>query len=599
MAIVYFDRHGDVDAVMSVHEADQVTVRRIKNFAYSTFSFHDRSREFTWAGKHGYDDCRVDFYDRGTDTIPVGMVPRLTRYLKEQYPGISVRISKALRDLFTPPRGEVTMGEIEEFAGTLGIHDRETGKAYMPFEHQYRLAYLALNRRRCSLFACTSAGKSLAMMIIARYLVERENRKVLVLVPSTGLVEQLYDNFYSDYGWDGAAEACTLIHGKSRDRLSKAEIEALRKLELGEESRLRSITISTWQSLQYKDDSFFRVFTAVLVDEAHSDRGEKLRGIVEKCVNANDFKVGVSGTLPEVDMRSDPADCIDAGYIEGNLGPKVDVVHLRELISAGVLTPVEVKAVFIPYPQSVRPAICSSKCRYQDELDLMVNNGSRKDVMDMLIGAGRITPDQNTVLLYKGKENLRIMREYLEERHPEFRYYVVEGEATPAERERIRKELEKGPGCIMVATYGCMKQGVNIRLLNNLVFAEPGKSEYMIMQSVGRVVRKHPDKAVATVYDLVDDASYYTHPRGGGQPQQRLNYMMQHYYRRVGYYAKEEIPVEEIHLDGMFEAKLQPEDVRRKKDEAVRKAAERKSGKSGKGAKGGRPAGEYVPKFGR
>lgn len=596
MPIVYFEKCSDTYARMSVHETDNVTAKRILNYAYGVFRYRDKSKEYTWEGQNGYSDCMVEFYNKYNNTLPIGLIPRMRNYLKAEFPDITVRISNDIRVMYTPPHGEVTEEVLKEFAEGLDIHDRETGDRFMPFDHQYRLAYLALNKRRCSLFACTSAGKSLAMMLTVRYLVEKENRKVLVVVPSSGLVEQLYDNFYADYGWDDAKDNCTLIHGKSKDRLSKAQKETLKKLNLGEEVKLRNITISTWQSLQKKDDSFFKVFDAVMVDEAHSDRGEKLRGIVEKCINANNFKVGVSGTLPDVDRDSDPEDCIDAGYIEGNLGPRYDIVHLRELVAKGVLTPVEVKAIFIPYPHNVRPAICSSRCRYQDEVDLTVNNGSRKYIMDMLIGGGHITLEHNTVLLYKGKENLYIMYEYLKEKYPDFTYRVIEGEVSVSERETIRKELEKSGGHIMIATYGCMKQGVNIKRLNNLVFAEPGKSEYMIMQSVGRVVRKHPDKAKATVFDLVDDASYFSTPRNGGPATQKNNYMMLHYAKRLGYYAKEDIPVEEIHLDGIFEAKITPEDVREKREASIA-AAMAKKAKREERKTAEKPA--YRPKFSR
>ena len=96
----------------------------------------------------------------------------------------------------------------------------------------------------------------------------------------------------------------------------------------------KDITISTWQSLQNKRvrechlcskirirkkkpancpeckkikekaEKFFNAFTAVIVDEAHSVRGEVLRDILGYCNNATDYKIGMSGTLPDEGLES-------------------------------------------------------------------------------------------------------------------------------------------------------------------------------------------------------------------------------------------------------------------------------------------------------
>jgi superfamily II DNA or RNA helicase len=118
-----------------------------------------------------------------------------------------------------------------------------------------------------------------------------------------------------------------------------------------------------------------------------------------------------------------------------------------------------------------------------------------------------------------------------------------------------------------------MKQGVNIKLLHNLVLAEPMKSAYTIVQSLGRIVRKHPDKKLATTYDIVDDATYYTNPRNGGPGTRQYNYMMRHYYERVKYYAAEDLPIEEIHLDGIYEAAVTPDDIKKRRERAAEQAA--------------------------
>ena len=575
MINVHFSMANASFAHVTISADTPIMEKQTEAFIAGSMTYYDKSRKYTWAAQYGWDDCKVRFYDSMKHEIAIGLVPRLSGYIKHRFPDSHITLSAEIRAIFTHPYGNpLTEDDVREYAESLNMYNYTDDFKITPYPHQIKLAMTALNRRRCSLFACTSAGKSLSMMIIARRLVEVEHRKVLVIVPSTNLVEQLYSDFYNDYGWKEAREHCTLIYGASDDKLTKKQLEQLKKMSLGEEATLKDITISTWQSLQRKDDAFFKVFTAVLVDEAHSTKGEVLREILGKCYNANNFKVGVSGTLPDAKIDSDPSECIDAGYIEGGLGPKIDIVHLKDLIAIGTLTPVEVKTIFIPYARSIRPTICSSACDYKSEEKIVTGNSSRKDIIDMLMKAGKIGLEQNTVILYKFKENLHAMVDFLKENHPEFKYYVIDGDISVDQREEIRKSMEHTTGNIIVATYGCMKQGVNIKLLHNLVMAEAAKSPYMVMQSIGRIVRPHKEKKVATVFDFVDDASYYRTPRHGGPQVLQLNYMMQHYNIRLGYYGKEDIPVEEFHLDGQYEATVNPDDLKKKKKKAADEAGE-------------------------
>jgi len=119
--------------------------------------------------------------------------------------------------------------------------------------------------------------------------------------------------------------------------------------------------------------------------------------------------------------------------------------------------------------------------------------------------------------------------------------------------------------------------------------AEPTKSSYSVIQSMGRIVRKHPAKKVATVYDLVDDATYYTNPRNGGPGNIKYNYMVRHYYERVKYYAAEFLPIEEVHLDGVYEAKVTPDDIKSRRDKAAKSAEESQTKKKSSKKKAEKP----------
>ena len=563
---VYFDYLNGNDSKVLVQDDNIRVVEDIYHYISNALKFYDKNIEYTWEYKNGFCDNVVNFYDTKNNSLPIGLIARLCDILKMAYPGITFGLSSRIRSMFTPPV-KISDEEILRYVETLNVHDRFDGTKYTPYDHQLRLINVALNHRRGSLMACTSAGKSLSIFTLARYLNDIEHKKVLVIVPSKALVEQLYRNFHDDYGWDEAEENCTLIYSESKDKIGAKQKKALAELGMGEDALLKPITISTWQSLQYKEPSFFKPFQAVIVDEAHGMRGDVLRGIVDCCVNAENFKIGVSGTLPD--------NGIDAGYIESCLGKKYEIVRLKELVDKGILTPVNVVSLFVPYPEEHRKFICNSK--FQEEYSVVTNNNTRYDIMDMLIDSKQITLEQNTVILFKNKTPIKLLSEYMKEHHPEFTYHIIEGDVKVKERSKICMTLENTNGNILIGTYGCLQQGINVKNLHNLVFGEPAKSVYMIMQSIGRIVRPKKGKTHATCYDIVDDASYVCHGRTRGD-YLKENYMVRHYRLREEYYSSDDIPITQVKLDGIIQARIDVENVKQKrKAKALAVAANPKS----------------------
>jgi len=557
---ILFDKIDENYASFRVYVNDEKFAKSVEGYLYASLTFYDDSVKYTWEGREGFKSSKVYFYDRENHKLLIGLVPRACKLLQAQYQDIHILVSNNLKKIYIPPFGKVSYDDIVKFSETLNLYNINENIKIIPYDHQIKIIERALNGRRISLLACTAAGKSLSIYILVRYLMQIENRKVLLVVPSTNLVEQMFSDFCYDYGWKEAETCCTRIYSNSKDKLKKTELLQLKKLNLNESVMLKQLTISTWQSLQNKEKSFFTYFDAVIIDEAHTTRGEELRDILSSCINATNFKIGLSGTLPD--------DGLDAGYIEGAIGRKEDVVHLRELIEQNIISPVEVNAVFVPYEHDLRPMICG--LQYKTEYSALMNNNSRKQVMDILIKSGQINIDHNIVMLYKNIVPLEEMHLFLKERYPQFKYHIIQGDITTEDREKIRKLFEQSTGNFMLATYGCMKQGVNIKLLHDAIMAESAKSKYVIMQTLGRTVRKHKDKKCARIFDIVDDASYYTKPRTG-YPQLKENYMVKHYKERQIYYAEENIPINEIRLDGLMSATIDVDSLKKKKADAINK----------------------------
>ena len=61
---------------------------------------------------------------------------------------------------------------------------------------------------------------------------------------------------------------------------------------------------------------------------------------------------------------------------------------------------------------------------------------------------------------------------------------------------------------IVVAMSKIFSTGINIPNLHNIIFASAGKAKIKIMQSIGRALRLHPTKKIATIFDIADNTRY-------------------------------------------------------------------------------------------
>ena len=93
----------------------------------------------------------------------------------------------------------------------------------------------------------------------------------------------------------------------------------------------------------------------------------------------------------------------------------------------------------------------------------------------------------------------------------------------------MRGLVEKSDDSIIVASYGTFSTGVNIRRLNNIVFASPSKSRVRVLQSIGRQLRKSSHKSTARLYDICDDLSWKKYE----------NHTLRHFYDRKKIYDAE------------------------------------------------------------
>ena len=108
------------------------------------------------------------------------------------------------------------------------------------------------------------------------------------------------------------------------------------------------------------------------------------------------------------------------------------------------------------------------------------------------------------------------------------------GGTTTEARERVRAITEKEKDAIIVASYGTFSTGINIRAINNIVFASPSKSRIRVLQSIGRGLRQSENKTKVKLFDVSDNLSYKS----------RLNFTYRHFTERLNIYKEEQFKYE-------------------------------------------------------
>ena len=135
-------------------------------------------------------------------------------------------------------------------------------KAFKPYEYQIKAAYTLLKYRKACGEISTSAGKTLISFMIFKYLIDMGVKKILYIVPSVDLATQsaekyeLYESYLAKHkhNWE-----IGILHAG----LKKAEKEKVESC---------NILFGTFQSLNKRDEEFFKDFGAVIGDEClHPD----------------------------------------------------------------------------------------------------------------------------------------------------------------------------------------------------------------------------------------------------------------------------------------------------------------------------------------
>ena len=468
------------------------------------FSFFVPGYKFMPAFRNRMWDGKIRLFTLRDRTLPAGLFYHLEDFCTQR--GYIVE-SEDSRYGAPNARTRITKHDLDSFCDTLD-------SPYTLREYQYQCVGEALTRKRAILLSPTGSGKSFIIYNVIRYWLQRLTNgtaypkagRVLIIVPTTSLVEQMHSDFL-EYGWSEGA---------------------MHKIYSGKDKNVKdsACVITTWQSVHRLPKDWFQQFGCVIGDECHGFKSKSLMNIMNKCTEA-EYRFGTTGTLDGSQTHE--------LVLQGLFGKIYRVTTTKQLQDNETLAKLSIRRLVLTYGETVRRDF--GKQTYQEEIDFIVSHEKRNNFIRNLA----LDLDGNTLVLYNyvekhGKPLFNMIRDKVSE---DRKVFFISGDTAATDREAVRGIVENQKNAIVVASLGTFSTGINIKELHNIIFASPSKSQIRVLQSIGRGLRKSSDGRVTQLFDISDDLSWKA----------RKNFSLLHSWERQKIYNSEQFEYKTIKVD--------------------------------------------------
>ena len=491
--------------MIKVEKLDDVYVRvfgdpSVEQELADFFTYEYPGARFTPQYKARLWDGKVRLYDQVRKTLYVGLVKYVQTFAERNDYEIQLSDELTLQN-------NINDDQLQQWLQDLNPQSRN--EAIQVRDYQFEAIRKALSDERVLLLSPTASGKSLIIYSIIRWHLEH-NRKCVIIVPTTSLVEQLYADF-EDYssanGWKTSAH-CQKLYAGFPKQFTK------------------DVLITTWQSIYLQPKSWFKQFDAIIGDEAHQFKAKSLTTVMEK-MDGIRYRIGTTGTLDNKKIHQ--------LVLEGIFGPVHRVTTTKSLMDSGRLSNLNITCVVLKYSEEIRKARKNNT--YQDEMDWLVSNEKRNKFIRNLA----IKSTGNTLVLFQYVEKHgKVLYEMIKEKaHDTRKIFFVYGGTETSDRESIRHITEGEEDAIIIASYGTFSTGINIPSIENVIFASPSKSKIRNLQSIGRGLRLKSGKTHCNLYDIADDLHWKSWK----------NHTLNHAAERYKTYAEEEFKLKLVEVD--------------------------------------------------
>lgn len=328
--------------------------------------------------------------------------------------------------------------------------------------------------------AATGSGKTWMVAALAD-LLNTQDRRVIVIVPSSDLVEQTAATF----------------------RLGLLDVGVYS----GATKDLHHLTVvATWQALQ-NNPMIVEDFDAIIVDEAHGATAKTIGELINVHGRNCPYRWGFTGTMPKPK--------IDQMTLRGSIGEVLYTISAADLMRMGYLADLEIEPI-----QIIDENIDEEFPDYSSEKTFLARSPARLDLIADLVIDKAATYGNTLVLvnsIRQGKELQKLIKDSV----------FLQGATENDVRAEWYSMFEDRDDLIVIATSGIASTGISIDRVFCLVMIDAGKSFIKCIQSIGRSLRLGHDKFKAHCCDVHSN----------------LKWSMKHWRERKKYYAEAEYKV--------------------------------------------------------
>ena len=383
---------------------------------------------------------------------------------------------------------------------------KEIGVPFTPYWYQEEYVKECIRHNRALALSPTSSGKSLMIYLLHRHYWDVEVERMLLIVPTIGLVHQMESDFVS-YGYD-------------KDKIHK--------IQGGSDKNISApVVVSTWQSIYKQPKEWFQQFGVVVVDEAHLATAKSLVGIMDNMPDTK-YRFGFTGTIDEESKTAKLT-------LEGLFGPVKKIITTKEMIDEGHAATVKIKGIVLDHNEKVKKTykenlkMTVAAEAYQMEVDYIMGMNFRVNFIKNLVWS---MEDKNVIVMFTRLEYGKKLFDALQKDGKIVHF--IHGGTSGEKREELRHIIENDPEKrhIIVASAGVFSTGVSIKRIDALVFAMSMKSSIKTRQFIGRLLRIGNGSDNTVVYDISDKLVT------SGE-----NYTLRHFLKRCEYYAADKFKI--------------------------------------------------------
>ena len=256
----------------------------------------------------------------------------------------------------------------------------------------------------------------------------------------------------------------------------------------GEET-IKPVTVALVQALVRWEaprlDALLERFGLLIVDEAHHCPSTTFRAVVNRCPAR--YRFGLTATPEREDGLTPLLDLF--------LGPAVVTVTHEELVAAGVLTLPEVRVIETGFTFAYAGAD-----DYARMLDALVRDGERNGLIAEQV-ASEARAGHLCLVLSGRIDHCETMAGLLRARGVQAE--LLTGLVKKERRAKLLAQARVGRLAVLVATT-LADEGLDLPVLSRVFLIYPSRARGRTLQRLGRLMRTHPGKTEAVLFDFVD-----------------------------------------------------------------------------------------------